>query len=118
MYSTCVRLNIHCLHNVFGTVCELPPSALLWLSLTGSERPHHEGRDADIGEMLRRHCARVFHCTGCKGGSTLVTLPCIVKPYRDCEPDSCPRNVSKVGYAVTLRAFTVCCRYLAVASKG
>jgi hypothetical protein len=32
--------------------------------------------------------------------------------------DSWPRNVSKVGYAVTLRACSVCCRYLAVASKG
>jgi len=31
--------------------------------------------------------------------------------------DSCPRNVSKVGYAVTLRACSVCCRYLAFASK-
>ena len=28
------------------------------------------------------------------------------------------RNVSKVGYAVTLRACSVPCRYLAVASKG
>ena len=27
-----------------------------------------------------------------------------------------PRNVSKVGYSVTLRAFSVCCRYLAVSS--
>jgi hypothetical protein len=32
--------------------------------------------------------------------------------------DSWPRNVSKVGYAVTLRACSVCCRYLAVASEG
>jgi hypothetical protein len=31
--------------------------------------------------------------------------------------DSCPRNLSKVGYAVTLRACSVCCQYLAVASK-
>ena len=35
-----------------------------------------------------------------------------------CRWDSWPRNVSKVGYAVTLRASWVCCRYLAVASKG
>ena len=35
-----------------------------------------------------------------------------------CWPDSCPRNVSKVGYAIRLRAFSVCCRYLVLASKG
>jgi len=35
-----------------------------------------------------------------------------------CGRDSWSRNVSKVGYAVTLRAFSVWCRYLAVASKG
>jgi len=38
-----------------------------------------------------------------KGGYTLVTLP---------------RNVSDVGYAVRLRACSVCCWYSAVASKG
>jgi hypothetical protein len=48
---------------------------------------------------------------------------CDVTAYRDtvswqCGRDSYPRNVSKVCYAVTLRAFTACCRYLAVASKG
>jgi len=48
---------------------------------------------------------------------------CNVTTYRNtvswqCRRDSCPRNVSKVGYAVTLRACSVCCRYLAVASKG
>jgi hypothetical protein len=48
---------------------------------------------------------------------------CNVTAYRNtvswqCGRDSCPRNVSKVGYAVTLRACSVCCRYLAVASKG
>jgi hypothetical protein len=32
--------------------------------------------------------------------------------------DSWPRNVSEVGYAVMLRAFSVWCRYLTVASKG
>ena len=47
---------------------------------------------------------------------------CNVTAYRNtvwwqCGRDSCPRNVSKVGYAVTLRACSVCCRYLAVASK-
>jgi len=35
-----------------------------------------------------------------------------------CGRDSWPRNVSKIGYSVTLRACSVCCRYLAVASKG
>jgi hypothetical protein len=47
---------------------------------------------------------------------------CNVTAYRNtvswqCGWDSWPRNVSKVGYAVTLRAFSVCCRYLAVVSK-
>jgi hypothetical protein len=32
--------------------------------------------------------------------------------------DSWPRTVPKLGYAVTLRACSVRCRYLAVASKG
>jgi len=35
-----------------------------------------------------------------------------------CGRDSWPRNVLKVGYAVTLRACSVRCRYLAVTSKG
>jgi len=48
---------------------------------------------------------------------------CNVTAYRNtvswqCWRDSCPCNVSKVGNAVTLRACSVCCRYLAVASKG
>ena len=48
---------------------------------------------------------------------------CNVTVYRNtvswqCGRDSWRRNVSKIGYAVTLRACSVCCRYLAVASKG
>jgi hypothetical protein len=48
---------------------------------------------------------------------------CNVTAYRntvswECEQDSWPRNVLKVGYAVTLRACSVCCRYLAIASEG
>ena len=48
---------------------------------------------------------------------------CNVTVYRNtvswqCGRDSWPLNVSKGGYAVTLRACSVCCRYLAVASKG
>jgi len=35
-----------------------------------------------------------------------------------CARDLCTRNVSKVGYAVTLRACSVCRRYLVVASNG
>jgi len=53
----------------------------------------------------------------CKGGSTLVTLPRIVTPYRD-SVDGTRGRVSKVGYVVVLQACLVCCRYLAVASKG
>jgi hypothetical protein len=48
---------------------------------------------------------------------------CNVTAYRNtvswqCRRDSWPRNVSKLGYAVTLRACSMCCRYLVVASKG
>jgi hypothetical protein len=48
---------------------------------------------------------------------------CNITAYRNtvswrCGRDSWPRNVSKVSYAVTLRACSVWCRYLAVASKG
>ena len=47
---------------------------------------------------------------------------CNVTTYRNavswqCGRDSWPRNVSKVGYAVTLRACSVDCRYLVVAWK-
>jgi hypothetical protein len=37
---------------------------------------------------------------------------------RQCGRDLCPRNVSKAGYAVTLRVCSVRCRYLVVATKG
>jgi hypothetical protein len=48
---------------------------------------------------------------------------CNVIAYRNtvswrCGRDLWPRHVSKVGYAVTLRACSLCCRYLAVASNG
>jgi hypothetical protein len=48
---------------------------------------------------------------------------CNVTAYRNtalwqCGRGSWPRNVSEVCYAVTLRACSVCCWYLAVASKG
>jgi hypothetical protein len=46
-----------------------------------------------------------------------VTAYCNTVSWQ-CGRDSCPCNVSKFGYTVTLRAFPVCCRYLAVASKG
>jgi hypothetical protein len=54
---------------------------------------------------------------------TFTLLTCNVTAYRNtvswqCGQDSWPRNVSKVGYAVTLRARWGRCRYLAVASKG
>ena len=52
-----------------------------------------------------------------------VGTQCNVTAYRNavswqCERDSWPRNVSKFGDAVTLRACSMCCEYLAVASKG
>jgi hypothetical protein len=46
-----------------------------------------------IKEMIRLRPEQVWMCN--------VT----VTPYRECGQDSRPRNVSKVGYAVTLRAF-------------
>ena len=53
------------------------------------------------------------------GGYTLVTLPRIVTPYRDSVDGTRARvTYQKVGYTVRLRAFSVCCQYLAVASKG
>jgi hypothetical protein len=61
---------------------------------------------------------RSFICTALRWVHT-----CNVTAYRNtvswqCGRDSWPRNVSKVGYAITLRACSVRCRYLAVASKG
>jgi hypothetical protein len=53
-----------------------------------------------------------------KGRYTLVTLRRNVTPYRDSVDGTCEHVTSKVGYAVTLRACSVSCRYLTVASKG
>jgi hypothetical protein len=56
--------------------------------------------------------------------SLCTSIPaCNVTAYRNtvswqCGRDSWPRTVLKVGYAVTLRACSVCGRYLTVASKG
>jgi hypothetical protein len=51
-------------------------------------------------------------CTGWERTAYRNTVPW------QCGRDSWLRNVSKVGYAVTLRACSVCWRYLAVASMG
>jgi hypothetical protein len=63
---------------------------------------------------------RAFQCTLLKGGYTLVTLPHTVTSHRDSVDGTRDyvTYVSKVRYAVTLRACSVRCRYLAVASKG
>jgi hypothetical protein len=50
-------------------------------------------------------------------------LTCNVTAYHNtvlwqCGWDSCPRNISKVGYAVMLWSCSVCFRYLAITSKG
>jgi hypothetical protein len=68
--------------------------------------------------MGRRHVL-----VACKAVDLRWVHTCYVTAYRNtvswqCGRDSWPRNVSKVGYAVTLWACTLCCRYLAVASKG
>jgi len=71
-------------------------------------------------QILRQTCNQRYFSKSLhsKGGFTLVTLPRTVTSYRENGRDSLPRNVSKVGYALTLRACSVRCRYLAVASKG
>jgi hypothetical protein len=53
------------------------------------------------------------------GGCALVTLPRTVTPYRNSVDGTRDHvNVSKAGYAVTLRACSVRCQYLAVAWYG
>ena len=55
---------------------------------------------------------------GFKSGYTLVTLPCIVTPYRDNVDETRARvTYQKLVTRLTLRVCSVCCRYLAVASK-
>jgi hypothetical protein len=53
-----------------------------------------------------------------KGGYILVTFPRTVTPYRDSVDGTRDHVTYQVVYAVTLRARSVRCRYLAVASKG
>ena len=69
--------------------------------------------------FLPTSCVTCFVCLSLLGS----VHTCNVTAYRNtvswhCERDSWPRNVSKVGYAVTLRVCSVCCRYLTVASKA
>jgi hypothetical protein len=86
-----------------------------------------------VVKPLAGQTAQTWHSLACavktEGKTVRVWGPwgwvhtCNVTAYRNtvswqCGRDSCPPNVSKVGYAVTLRACSVCCRYLAVASKG
>ena len=57
-----------------------------------------------------------FECNHITKGVLGWVHTCNVTAYRNtvswqCGRDSWPRNVSKVGYAVTLRACWVCCRY-------
>jgi hypothetical protein len=69
--------------------------------------------------MLVSWSSRVTSLRNLKFGFTLATLPRTVNTLSwQCGWDSWPRNVSKVGYAVTLRTCSVRCRYLAVTSKG
>jgi hypothetical protein len=89
-----------------------------WRNPPGKVLLHGRKRDG----KLALKCALekyVMKMGGVKGGYTLVTLPRIVTPYRD-SVDKTHDHVTyqKLGYAVTLRACSVCCRYLAAASKG
>jgi hypothetical protein len=68
----------------------------------------HRSTQCNIAEEWWFHLEWVHTCN--------VTAYCNTVSWQ-CGRDSWPRNVSKVGYAVTLRACSVCCRYLAVASK-
>jgi hypothetical protein len=87
----------------------------------------------DLGSRLLRKLCTVTSIELCTFTSYMTAVSvlnslgwvhtCNVTAFRNtvswqCWRDSWPRNVSKVGYAVTLRARSVCCRYLAVASKG
>ena len=81
-----------------------------------------------LTRMIKKRSARKISCS--KRVNPLTdywyfrpTTHCTVTAYRttvswQCGRDPWPRNVSKVGYAVTLLACSVCWRYLAVASKG
>jgi hypothetical protein len=65
----------------------------------------------------------LHHLLNCKMRILRWVHTCTVTAYRhtvswECGWDLWPCNVSKVGYAGTLRVCSVCCRYLAVASKG
>ena len=69
------------------------------------------------------HAHKIKYALNGRGAILVWVHTCNVTAYRNtvswkCGRDSWPRNVSKVGYALTLRACSVCCRYLAVASKG
>ena len=83
----------------------------------------HPVTQRDIsGELKLYH----YRCENLRSHKTPIlewVHTCNVTAYRNtlswqCGRDSLRRNVSKVGYAVALRASSVCCRYLAVASKG
>ena len=74
-----------------------------------------------VAARARLRATICVHCLSCWMLGWVHT--CNVTAYRNtvswqCGRDSWPRNVSKFGYAVTLQAFSVRCRYLAVASKG
>jgi len=77
----------------------------------------------DVKELSRVHSfgAGTGHPTATRLSSLGCVHTCNVPAYRNtvsCGRDSWPRNVSKVGYVVTLRACSVRCRYSNVASKG
>jgi hypothetical protein len=57
-------------------------------------------------DLMTRHALRWVHVTAYRNAVSW-----------QCGRDSWPRNVTKGGYAVTLRTCSVRCRYLAVASK-
>jgi hypothetical protein len=71
--------------------------------------------------LYEKHCppCTTSHSQTLKGGYTPVTLSRTVNTVLwQCGQDSWPCHVLKVGYAVTLWACSVRCRYLAIASKG
>jgi len=96
---------------------------------------HHDGAQPHFGQVVRQYLNQSSQTDGLvvalknwpPRSPDLNSLgwvhTCNVTAYPNtvrwqCRRDSWPRNILKVGCAVTLRACLLRCRYLAVTSKG
>jgi hypothetical protein len=100
----------------FSPCCHLPWSISIPLNQSECIFP----RNSRVQMIL---CAMLHASKWLQTHSLGWVHTCNVTAYRNtvswqCGRDSCPRNVSKIGYAVMLRYFSVCYRCLAVTSKG